>query len=83
MGFYRNRKLSPFSHIEPGRLLDKLYNITRPPEPPPEPEPDEPAAPSAKPLIYGSGAASETRAEEPAAEEPAAEEPPRPEEPKD
>lgn len=83
MGFYRNRKLSPFSHIEPGRLLDKLYNITRPAEPPPEPEPDEPAAPSAKPLIYGSGAASEAHAEEPAAEEPAAEEPPPRAEPKD
>jgi hypothetical protein len=71
MSLHRNRKLSPFSHLEKSPLLDKLYNITRPPEPPPEPEAEEPAAPSAKPLIFGSGAAGDERAEEPPAEEPA------------
>ena len=83
MSFFRNRKLSPFSHVEPGPLLDKLYKITRPPEPLPEPEPEAPAVPSAKPLIYGSGAAAESRAEEPPAEDAAGTEPPPEGEPND
>jgi len=70
MSFHRNRKLSPFSHVEKGPLLDRLYNITRPPAPPPKPEADEPASPSAKPLIFGSGLAGEEPVAEPTAEEP-------------
>ena len=70
MSFYRNRKLSPFSHLKKGPLLDQLFNITRPPAPPPKAETEEPAPPSAKPLIFGSGLAGEERSEERAAEEP-------------
>lgn len=70
MSFHRNRKISPFSHVEKTPLIDKLYNITRPPAPPPEAAPEEPAAPSAKPLIFGSGLVGEEPADEPVAEEP-------------
>jgi hypothetical protein len=70
MSFHRSRKLSPFSHLEKSPLLDKLYNITRPPAPPPQPETEDTASPSAKPLIFGSGLAGEERVEERAAEEP-------------
>jgi hypothetical protein len=70
MSFHRNRKLSPFSHVEKTPLLDKLYNITRPPAPPPEAETEEPVPPSASPLIFGSGLAGEEPVGEPAAEEP-------------
>jgi hypothetical protein len=69
MSFHRNRKLSPFSHLEKSPLLDKLYNITRPAEPPPQPEAEEPAAPSATPLVFGSGLAGEELVAEPAVEE--------------
>lgn len=69
MGLHRNRRLSPFSHLEQSPLLDKLYNITRPPEPLAEPEAEEPPPASATPLIYGRGHAGEEHADEPAAEE--------------
>jgi len=64
MGFHRNRKLSPFSHLRKGPLLDRLFSITRPTEPEAKPAPEEPPAPPAKPLIYGRGLVEDEPAEQ-------------------
>ena len=66
MSFPRKRKLSPFTHVEEGPLLDRLYKLTRPAASPPKAEPEETPPATAKPLIYGSGlAADDEVAEEP------------------